>query len=104
MDLVTLRRSAHAPPRDLRRFLPTTREEMEARGWDAIDILIVNGDAYVDHPAFGGALIGTTGIRYDVLMGSAWVINLVVAEWAIRRPARLAQARARSRAAAVAQP
>lgn len=53
---------------------------------------------------FGGALIGTAGIRYDVLMGSAWVINLVVAEWAIRRPARLAQARARSRAAAVAQP
>lgn len=31
---------------------------MEARGWDALDVLIVNGDAYVDHPAFGGALIG----------------------------------------------
>ena len=39
-------------------FLPTTREEMEARGWDELDILIVNGDAYVDHPAFGPALIG----------------------------------------------
>jgi uncharacterized membrane protein len=39
----------------------------------------------------GGALIGTSGIRYDVLMGSAWVINLAVAEWAIRRPARLAR-------------
>jgi uncharacterized radical SAM protein YgiQ len=31
---------------------------MEARGWDALDVLLVNGDAYVDHPAFGGALIG----------------------------------------------
>ena len=31
---------------------------MDARGWDEIDVLIVNGDAYVDHPAFGGALIG----------------------------------------------
>ena len=34
-------------------FLPTTREEMRARGWDELDILIVTGDAYVDHPAFG---------------------------------------------------
>src|SRR5512140_1919645 len=58
MSLVELRKSKTAAPRDLRRFLPTTREEMDARGWDAIDILIVNGDAYVDHPAFGGALIG----------------------------------------------
>ncbi len=41
-----------------RAFLPTTREEMAARGWDQLDILIINGDAYVDHPAFGGALIG----------------------------------------------
>jgi uncharacterized radical SAM protein YgiQ len=76
MDLVTLRRSAHAPPRDLRRFLPTTREEMEARGWDAIDILIVNGDAYVDHPAFGGALIGRflegRGFRVGMIAQPDW--------------------------------
>src|SRR3954465_965703 len=56
--LVPLRRNAHARARDLRAFLPTTREEMDARGWDALDVLIINGDAYVDHPAFGGALIG----------------------------------------------
>ena len=37
-------------------FLPTTREEMHARGWDELDILIVTGDAYVDHPAFGPIL------------------------------------------------
>src|SRR6476619_5194599 len=58
MSIVQLRKSATASARDPRRFLPTTREEMTARGWDEIDILIVNGDAYVDHPAFGGALIG----------------------------------------------
>jgi uncharacterized radical SAM protein YgiQ len=43
--------------RDLRAFLPTSREEMAARGWDELDILIVSGDAYVDHPAFGPVLI-----------------------------------------------
>ena len=48
VSLVQLRASASAAPRDLRRFLPTTREEMAARGWDELDILIVNGDAYVD--------------------------------------------------------
>ncbi|WP_437997835.1 YgiQ family radical SAM protein [Sorangium sp. So ce185] len=58
MPLLQLRRSAGAAPRDLTAFLPTTREEMRARGWDALDILIVNGDAYVDHPAFGAAIIG----------------------------------------------
>ncbi|HLM71209.1 MAG TPA: YgiQ family radical SAM protein, partial [Polyangiaceae bacterium] len=58
MSLIQLRTSAAASHRDLRRFLPTTREEMEARGWTELDILLVNGDAYVDHPAFGAALIG----------------------------------------------
>src|SRR6478609_3051613 len=57
MQLVSLRKGSASGQR-LKAFLPTTREEMEARGWDAIDVLIVNGDAYVDHPAFGGALIG----------------------------------------------
>jgi uncharacterized radical SAM protein YgiQ len=40
------------------RFLPVSRREMEARGWDACDAVIVNGDAYVDHPSFGAAIIG----------------------------------------------
>jgi len=39
-------------------FLPRTRAEMAARGWDALDVLIVTGDAYVDHPSFGAAAIG----------------------------------------------
>jgi len=58
VTFVPLRKSARASARDLTRFLPTTRAEMSARGWAELDILIVNGDAYVDHPAFGGALIG----------------------------------------------
>lgn len=43
--------------RDPSAFLPTTRAEMDARGWDELDVLIVSGDAYVDHPAFGPVLI-----------------------------------------------
>ena len=39
------------------RFLPTTREDMRARGVEQLDILIVTGDAYVDHPAFGPVLV-----------------------------------------------
>ncbi|MFO0661377.1 MAG: YgiQ family radical SAM protein [Polyangiaceae bacterium] len=57
-SLVQLRTSSKGRnPRDLTAFLPTTREEMKARGWDELDILIVSGDAYVDHPAFGPVLI-----------------------------------------------
>ena len=38
-------------------FLPVTREEMERLGWDAPDFVLVTGDAYVDHPSFGHAII-----------------------------------------------
>ncbi len=41
-------------------FLPMSRAEMEALGWDSCDIVIVTGDAYVDHPSFGMAVIGRT--------------------------------------------
>jgi uncharacterized radical SAM protein YgiQ len=76
MSFVELRKSAAASPRNTRRFLPTTREEMDARGWDELDILIVNGDAYVDHPAFGGALIGrfleARGFRVGMIAQPRW--------------------------------
>lgn len=39
-------------------FLPLTKQEMEDRGWDRPDIVVVTGDAYVDHPSFGTAIIG----------------------------------------------
>jgi uncharacterized radical SAM protein YgiQ len=77
-DYVQLRRSrgSSAPARELRAFLPTTRAEMEARGWDELDVLIVNGDAYVDHPAFGGALIGrfleARGYRVGMIAQPRW--------------------------------
>lgn len=39
-------------------FLPTNKDEMKLRGWDSVDIILISGDAYVDHPSFGAALIG----------------------------------------------
>ena len=38
-------------------FLPVNREDMQKRGWDAPDFVYVSGDAYVDHPSFGPAII-----------------------------------------------
>ncbi len=74
--LVPLRRNAHSSPRDLRAFLPTTRDEMRARGWDQLDVLLINGDAYVDHPAFGAALIGRflegRGFRVGMISQPDW--------------------------------
>lgn len=52
-------------------FLPRTREEMDALGWEACDIVLVTGDAYVDHPSFGMAIIGRLleahGFRVGIL-------------------------------------
>ena len=49
---------------------------MDARGWDELDVLIVNGDAYVDHPAFGAALIGRflegRGFRVGIVSQPRW--------------------------------
>jgi len=57
-------------------FLPTTREEMRVRGWDELDVLIVTGDAYVDHPAFGPVLIARflegRGFRVGIVAQPAW--------------------------------
>lgn len=39
-------------------WLPTTKKELEIRGWDEVDVIIFSGDAYVDHPSFGAAVIG----------------------------------------------
>lgn len=76
MSLVQVRPSRDRPARDLLGFLPTTREEMDARGWDQLDILIINGDAYVDHPAFGGALIGRflegRGFKVGIISQPRW--------------------------------
>jgi uncharacterized radical SAM protein YgiQ len=57
-------------------FLPTTRDEMRARGWDELDVLIVTGDAYVDHPAFGPILVARflegRGYRVGIVAQPDW--------------------------------
>ena len=39
-------------------FLPTTLKEVRARGWDQLDVILFTGDAYIDHPSFGAAVVG----------------------------------------------
>jgi uncharacterized radical SAM protein YgiQ len=57
-------------------YLPTSREEMDALGWDSCDIVIVTGDAYVDHPSFGMAVIGRVleaqGFRVGIISQPDW--------------------------------
>ena len=57
-------------------FLPMSRAEMDELGWDSCDIIIVNGDAYVDHPSFGGAVIGrlleSQGFRVGMIAQPDW--------------------------------
>jgi len=57
-------------------FLPTTREEMDALGWDSCDVIIVSGDAYVDHPSFGIAVLGrlleAQGYRVGIIDQPDW--------------------------------
>jgi len=57
-------------------FLPMSREEMDLLGWDSCDIIIVTGDAYVDHPSFGMAIIGrlleAQGFRVGIIAQPNW--------------------------------
>ncbi|HMN91611.1 MAG TPA: YgiQ family radical SAM protein [Hydrogenophaga sp.] len=57
-------------------FLPMSREEMERLGWDSCDIILVTGDAYVDHPSFGMAVIGRVleaqGFRVGIIAQPDW--------------------------------
>lgn len=46
------------PKYNLTHFLPTTKKEMELHGWDRVDVVLFSGDAYIDHPSFGTAVIG----------------------------------------------
>ena len=39
-------------------WLPTTKKEMQIRGWENVDVIIISGDAYIDHPAFGSGVLG----------------------------------------------
>ncbi|MEZ4931426.1 MAG: hypothetical protein R2788_04745 [Saprospiraceae bacterium] len=57
-------------------WLPITQKEVEQRGWDSLDVIIVSGDAYVDHPAFGNAVIGriieSEGLRVGIIPQPNW--------------------------------
>jgi len=57
-------------------FLPMSRAEMEALGWDSCDVIVVTGDAYVDHPSFGMAIIGRVleaqGFRVGIIAQPDW--------------------------------
>ncbi|MDM0013588.1 YgiQ family radical SAM protein [Variovorax sp. J22P168] len=58
------------------KFLPTSRAEMDALGWDSCDVIVVTGDAYVDHPSFGMSVIGrmleAQGFRVGIIAQPDW--------------------------------
>lgn len=57
-------------------FLPTTKKEMDLRGWDWVDVILFSGDAYIDHPSFGTAVIGrlleSLGLRVAIVPQPNW--------------------------------
>ena len=57
-------------------FLPTTRKEVELRGWDELDVILFSGDAYIDHPSFGTAVIGrlleAEGLKVAIVPQPNW--------------------------------
>ena len=57
-------------------FLPTTKKELELRGWTELDVILFSGDAYVDHPSFGAAVIGrvleSAGYRVAIVPQPDW--------------------------------
>jgi uncharacterized radical SAM protein YgiQ len=59
-----------------KKFLPTNRQEMEWKGWDELDVLLVSGDAYVDHPTFGipclGRWLEKLGLRVGIISQPKW--------------------------------
>ncbi len=61
-------------------WLPVTRKEVESRGWDSLDVIIVTGDAYIDHPSFGSTIIGrlieSRGYRVALLPQPNWQDDL----------------------------
>jgi len=56
--------------------LPMSRAEMEARGWDSVDVVFISGDAYIDHPSFATAVIGrvleAAGFRVGIVSQPNW--------------------------------
>ncbi len=61
-------------------WLPLTKKEVEKRGWDELDVILISGDAYVDHPAFGTAVIGrimeSEGLKVGIVAQPNWQDDL----------------------------
>jgi len=61
-------------------FLPTTKKELELRGWDELDVILFSGDAYIDHPSFGAAVIGrlmeAQGLKVAIVPQPNWQDDL----------------------------
>ena len=66
--------------RPLTDWLPITKKEVENRGWEQLDVIIISGDAYVDHPAFGTAVIGrimeSEGLKVGIVPQPNWQDDL----------------------------
>lgn len=64
------------PISDLKAYLPTTKKELQLRGWDEVDVILFSGDAYIDHPSFGAAVIGrvleNAGYRVAIVPQPDW--------------------------------
>jgi uncharacterized radical SAM protein YgiQ len=74
--IATDSRAHRDPVWDSARWLPVSRDEIEARGWPEVDVILVSGDAYVDHPSFGTAVVGRIiereGYRVAILPQPNW--------------------------------
>jgi len=61
-------------------WLPTTVKEAKKKGWDELDVILVTGDAYVDHPAFGAAVMGrlleSMGLKVAIIAQPNWQDDL----------------------------
>ena len=57
-------------------WLPTTKKEVGLRGWDGLDVILFSGDAYIDHPSFGAAVIGrileAEGLKVAIVPQPNW--------------------------------
>ena len=66
----------HSYPNNPAAFLPTSKKEVTARGWEQLDVILFTGDAYIDHPAFGAAVIGRVleaeGLKVAIVPQPNW--------------------------------
>ena len=70
---------SHQASSTIRRWLPTTKKELERLGWDYLDVILFSGDAYIDHPSMGAAVIGRVleaeGYRVAIVPQPNWLIS-----------------------------